>query len=95
MTDEREIQKLVRKFEQGGLPDLFHSPPTSIAHEEAHPAPPRPMQTWSARRKFKPEVHSKRNEDRHKQSGQTSEDLEMDLPGSVEIPSEGEENIAP
>ena len=53
------------------------------------------MQTQSARKQFKPEVRSKRNEDRHKQSGKTSEDPGMDPTGSVEIPSDTEDNIAP
>ena len=53
------------------------------------------MQTRYTRKKFKPEVCSKRNEDRHKQSEQTSKDPEMNPPGSEEIPLEGDENIAP
>jgi len=95
MTDEQELQDLVREFEQRGLWSRSDPPHTPVPHEEAHPAPPRLMQTRSARKKFKPEVRSKRNEDRHKESGKTSEDPGMDPPGSTEIPIEGEENIAP
>ena len=85
----------MREFEQTGLQNIVHPPPAPAAREETLPAPSPPMQTRSARKQFKPEVRSKRNEDRHKQSGQTSEDSGMDPLGSVEIPSEGEENIAP
>ena len=53
------------------------------------------MQTRSAKKQFKPEVRSKQNKDRHKQSGQTSKDPGMDPTGLVEIPSDTEENIAP
>ena len=71
------------------------TPPTSAPREETPPAPNQPIQTRSTRKKFKPEVRSKRNEDRHQQSGKTSEDPGMDPPGSAEIPIEGKENIAP
>ena len=72
----------------------MRTPPTSAPHEETPPAPPQPMQTRSTRKKFKPELRSKRNEDRHKQSGQTPEEPEMNPSGSAEIPPEGDENIA-
>ena len=62
--------------------------------EETPPALIQLMQTRSARKKFKLEVRSKQNEDRHKQSGQTSEDPEMNPSGSAGIPPEGDENIA-
>ena len=84
----------MREFEQGGLLYLFSHPPVSTPHEETPPTPTQPMQTQSTRKKFKPEVRSKRNEDRHKQSGQTPEDPEMNPSGSVDIPPEGYENIA-
>ena len=53
------------------------------------------MQTRSARKKFKPEVRSKHNEDRHKQSGKTPEDPEMHSSGSAEVPPIEDEKIAP
>ena len=95
MSADQELHDLLREFEQTGLPNIFHPPPEPAAREETLPAPTPPMKTRSARKQFKPEVCSKRNEDRHKQSGQTSEDPRMNPPGSVEIQSEGEENIAP
>ena len=95
MSVDREFQELLREFEQTSLPNLFSHPPTSAPHEETPPAPPQPMQTQSTRKKFKPEVRSKQNEDRHKQSGQTSEDPKMNPSSSAEIPSKGDENIAP
>ena len=95
MSADCELQDLLREFEQTSLQNIFVPPPEPIAREETLPAPTPSMQTRSARKQFKPEVHSKRNEDRHKQSGQTSEDLGMDPPGSAESPMEGEENIAP
>ena len=58
------------------------------------------MQTRSTRKKFKAEVCSKQNEERHKPSGKTLEDPKMNPAGSVELPPEcfedfGEdENIA-
>ena len=69
--------------------------------EETPPAPPQPMQTRSTRKKFKPEVRSKRNEDRHKPSGKTSEEPQMNPSGSAEFPPKGfeefgeDENITP
>ena len=94
MTADRELQELVREFEQGGLPNLFSHPPTPTPCEETPPAPRQPMQTGSTRKKFKPEVHSKWNEDRHKQSGKTLEDPEMNPSGSTEIPPEGFEDFS-
>ena len=57
------------------------------------PAPVQPMHTQSTRKKFKPEVHSKWNKDRHKQSGKTPEDPEMNPSGSAELPPEGFEDF--
>ena len=45
MTTERELADLVREFEQEGLISCSNRPPASAPCEEAHPAPPRPMQT--------------------------------------------------
>ena len=95
MSADSEIQKLVREFEQEGLPHLFIHPPVSVTCEETPLAPTPPMQTRSTRKKFKPEFCSKRNEDRHQQSGKTPEDPEMNPFGSAEVPLEEDENIAP
>ena len=84
----------MREFEQTGLLNLMSNPTASAPREETPIAPPQPMQTRSTRNKFKPKVRSKRNEDRHKQSGQTPEDLEMHPSGSVETPPQVDENIA-
>ena len=45
MTADRELQELVREFEQGGLLNLFSHPPALAPYEETPPAPPQPMQT--------------------------------------------------
>ena len=95
MSVYSELQKLVREFEQEGLPHLFIHPPMSATHEETPLAPTQPMQTRSTRKKFKPEVRSKRNEDRHQQSGKTPKDPEMNPFGSAKVPLEEDENIAP
>ena len=84
MLADREVQELLREFEQRGLQNLMSTPPASAPCEETPPALTQPMQTRSTRKKFKPEVRSKRNEDRHKPSGKTLEDPEMYPPGSVE-----------
>ena len=64
MTTEREIDALVREFEQEGLITCSNRSP-ALAHCEDTPlAPPHPMQTWSARKKSRTEVHTKRNQDR-------------------------------
>ena len=84
----------MREFEQGGLLDLFSHPPVSAPREETSPAPTQLMQTRSTRKNFKLEVRSKRNEDKHKQSGKTPEDPEMNPSGSAEIPHEGDENVS-
>ena len=34
MTDDRELQELVREFEQGGLQNLFIHPPAPVPYEE-------------------------------------------------------------
>ena len=93
MSTDSELQKLVREFEQEGLPHLFSDPLGSAPHEETPPASTQPMQTCSTRKKFKPEVHSKWNEDKHKQSGKTPEDPEMNPSSSAEIPPEGFEDF--
>ena len=85
----------MREFEQEGLPHLFSHPPASAPHEETPLAPTQPMQTRSTRKKIKPEVRSKRNEDRHQQSGKTPKDPEINPSGSAEAPFEEAENIAP
>ena len=94
MSADHELQDLVREFEQTGLPHIFTPQPEPAAHEETLSTPTSPMQTRSSRKQFKPEVRSKQNEDRHKEIGQTSKDPEMNPSGSVEIPPEGDENIA-
>ena len=71
MSADCELQELLRELEQRGLQNLMSNPPTSAPHEETPPALIQPMQTRSSRKKFKPEVRSKRNEDRHKPSGKT------------------------
>ena len=45
MTADRELQELVREFEQGGLPNLFSHPPAPAPYEENPSAPTQPMQT--------------------------------------------------
>ena len=70
------------------------NPPTSAPREETPLAPNQPMQTWSTKKKFKAEVRSKRNEERHKPSGKTSEDPEMNPAGSAELPPEGFEDFS-
>ena len=95
MSANSELQKLVREFEHEGMPHLFSHPPTSTTHEETPLTPTQPMQTRSTRKKFKPEVCSKRNEDRHQQSRKTPEDPKMNLSGSAEVPFEEDEKIAP
>ena len=72
MSVDQELQNLVREFEQTGLQNIVHPPPAPAPREETLLAPIPPMQTRSARKQFKLEVRSKPNEDRHKQSGQTS-----------------------
>ena len=95
MSADRELQELLREFEQKGLQNLMSNPPAFVPCKETPPALPQPMQTWSTRKKFKPEVWSKRNEDRHKQLGKTPEDPEMTPSGSAEVPPEVDENISP
>ena len=95
MSADSEIQKLVREFEQEGLPHLFSHPPTSATHKETPLAPTQPMQTRSTRKKFKPEVRSNWNEDRYQLSGKTPEDPKMNPSSSAEVPLEEDENIAP
>ena len=85
----------MREFEKTGLPNLFNQPPAFAPREETPPTPTQPMQTCSAQKKFNPEVRSKCNEDRHKQSGKTPEDPEMPPSGSAEVPPTEDENIAP
>ena len=94
MSGDHELQELLREFEQMGLYNLMRNPLASAPREETPPAPPQPMQTRSTMKKFKPEVRSKWNKDRHKQSGKTPEDPEMNPSGSAEIPPEGDEKVA-
>ena len=68
-------------------------PPASAPREETPPVLNQPMQTRSTRKKFKAEVCSKRNKERHKSSGKTPEDLEMNPFGSAELPPEGFEDF--
>ena len=56
MTTERELDDLVRDFEQEGLIGCSNQPLASAPCEEAHPAAPRPMQTRSATQKSRTEV---------------------------------------
>ena len=77
MSNDHEVQELSREFRERGLQNLMSNP----SCKEASLAPKKPMQIRSNRKKFKVEVHSKRNEERHKPSGKTSEDPEMYPPG--------------
>ena len=95
MSADHEFRELLREFEQTGLLNLFNQPPASAPCEETPLAPTQPMQTRSARKKFKLEVDSKHNKDRHKQSGKMPEDPEMHPSGSAEAPPAEGENIAP
>ena len=65
MSADQELQDLLREFGQTGLQNIVHPPSAPAAREETLPAPPLPMQTQSARKQFKPEVRSKKNEDQH------------------------------
>ena len=100
MSVDHEVQELLREFRQRGLQNLMSNPPASAPCEETLPAPNHLMQTRSTRNKFKAEVHSKQNEERHKPSGKTPEDPEMNPLGSAELPPEDfqdfdeDENIA-
>ena len=93
MSADREVQELLRAFRQRGLQNLMSNPPASAPHEETPLVPNQPMWTQSTRKKFNPEVRSKRNEDIHKPSGQTLEDPEMNPSGSAEVPPEGFEDF--
>ena len=84
MSTDREVQELLREFRERGLQNLMSTPPASAPREETSLALNQPMQTRSTRKKFKAEVRSKRNKERHKPSGKTSKDPEMYPPGSVE-----------
>ena len=50
MSADRELQDLLREFEQMGLQHIFAPRPESAAREETLPAPTPPMQTRSARK---------------------------------------------
>ena len=52
MSADSELQKLVREFEQEGLPHLFSHPPASATCEETPLEPTQPMQTRSNRKKI-------------------------------------------
>ena len=69
------------------------NPPAYAPCEETPPLPNHPMQTRSTRNKFKVEVRSKRNEERHKPSGKTPEDSVMNPPGLAELPPKGFEDF--
>ena len=43
MSADRELQDLLREFEQMGMQSLFTNPPASTPHEETPPAPTQPM----------------------------------------------------
>ena len=45
MSADRELQELLREFEQTGLQNLMSNPSASALREETPPAPPQPMQT--------------------------------------------------
>ena len=95
MTTERQIDDLVREFEQEGLIAYSNRPPASVPGEDAQPAPPRPMQTRSARKKCRTEVRSKLNQDRQRRTGKMPTTPPMDPPGSAQVPAGDRENIAP
>ena len=80
MSNDCEVQELLREFRERGLQNLMSNPPC----EEAFPVPKQPMQIRSTRKKFKAEVCSKWNEERHNSSGKTQEDPEMYPPGPTE-----------
>ena len=83
MTTERELDALVREFEREGLITCSVRPP-AIAHCEATPpALPRTMQTWSARKKSRTEIRTKRNQDRPQQAGKTPVAPPMEPSGST------------
>ena len=63
MSADRELQDLLREFEQTGLQHIFASQPEPTAHEETLPASTPPMQKRFSRKQFKPKFRSKRNED--------------------------------
>ena len=71
----------------------MRNPPAFTPQEENPPALNQPMQTRSTRNKFKAEVRSKQNEERHKPSGKTPKDPEMNPVGSAELPPEGFEDF--
>ena len=50
MSAERELQDLLREFEQMGLQHIFVPPPEPAVHEETLPTPTPPMQTRSAKK---------------------------------------------
>ena len=45
MSADREVQELLREFEQKGLQNLMRNPPASVPHEETPPTPNHPMRT--------------------------------------------------
>ena len=69
MSADREVQELLREFEQRGLQNLKSTPPASAPHQETPPVPNQPMQTRSTKNKFKAEIRSQRNEERYKNTG--------------------------
>ena len=43
MSADRELQELLREFEQMGLQNLMRNPSSSAPRKETPPAPPQPM----------------------------------------------------
>ena len=80
MSNDREVQELLREFRERGLQNLMSNPP----YKEVSPAPKQSMQIRSTRKKFKAEVLSKWNKERHNSSKKTQEDPEMYPPGPAE-----------
>jgi len=95
MATNREIDDLVREFEQEGLITCSTRPPATAHCEAIPPEPPRPMQTRSARKRSRVEVRTKRNQDRPQQTGQTLAAQPMEPSGSAQDPTRGRENIPP
>ena len=59
MSADRELQDLLREFEQTGLQHIFAPQPEPVAREETLPASTLSMQTRSTRKQFNPKFRSK------------------------------------
>ena len=94
MSVDHGVQELLREFRQRGLQNIMRNPPASAPSEETSLALKQPMQTRSTRNKFKAEVRSKHNKERHKPSGQTPQDPMMNPPGEFKYFGE-DENVSP